>query len=361
MRSFTGLDMVLKLLAGQTSGSQLEAALSEQPEIYLGPWRGILQTRELTALINSPNALTAIFGSATAFASVLAVAGAAFAASDPATEAIAASPDALSIVVSDVNYLNLWNNTPANKTRLQNLINQSGSCLVRYEIASGPNWTPPDGPLATASVFIMGGGGRGGNGGNGSSSGGGGGGGEARTFQLPSGIPASSQSVTIGDWSSTTNTVFQSQTALTGNNGTAPSAGSGVGTNTSTIYDTAALTALWQPTAAGQRGGNGGAGASSAGGSGNTGSAGLTGSGGAGGSSGGQGGSAGTGFGSGGGGGAWPNTAFVSGQAGGAAESTAYGSGGGGGGSGTGNPGGGGGSGAPGVIIVYGVLGAPKA
>jgi len=347
------------LLSGEINGAGLQGALENGG--FLGAWYSLLKSRDIEELLRSQTSLDSIFGSAIALESVLAVNGAAFAASDSATAALAASSSAMIAIVSDTSLLNLWNNVPANKTRLQTLINQSGSCLVRYEITSGPNWSPPDGEIQYASALIIGAGGNGGQGAWGTAGGGGGGGaGQTRTFTLPGGIANSSHSLTIG---SNSDTVIFSQTATAGTNGlTNTTGGTGGGSDSGSIYDAAPATAIFQPNTASKKGPNGGNGGGSPGASGSAGTAGLSGTGGSGGASS-SGGGAGSGLASSGGGGAYPN--FTSGGNGGSgAGGSAYGCGGGGGSVNTTGSSfnfGPGGSGRQGVIYIYGVLGAPKA
>ena len=305
MRTYTGLDLVQRLLAGQVSGSQLETALTTNAALYLGPWREILKATELRALLNSPTALAAIFGSATAFAGLLDTAGALLAASDGATELIAKSSSAMITVVSNTDYLDLWVQTPANKTRLNAWVNATGSKIRRQDFTSSGDYTPHADALLVSYSIVAGGqdGWQGGVHGGG----GGGGGGEIRTVNLDDDVPGVT-AVALGEKgngiTAAGNTTFGaiSATGAPGGGSNSATGRAGGGSNVGTVYDTALSTAIWQPTTAQKQGGTGGAGRAVGSGVG-AGSAGLGDFGGDGGPSG-EGGDGG-GFGSGGGGGGY--------------------------------------------------------
>lgn len=359
MRSYTGLDIVFKLLNGTLSGAALEEALTTDAALYLGPWREVLKARELNALLNSPTALAAMFASETAFGQIFEIAGADMAASDTVTELISNTSAAIKLVVTTPTYLNYWNNTPANKTRLQARVNALGSKLLRWEFTASGTWAVPVGGVVALSVFAQGGGGNGGASGNSGAAqtGGGGSGGESKAISATTGLPVSNQSVTVGAAVNTSSfgsliTAAAGATGATGTGGVAVGGGSDSGT----IYDSAPLTAIWQHTASKQGGSGGAAQGSNSDFDGVAGGSGLAGSGGAGGlNDGGSalGGAAGTGLGSGGGSGAgiYPSGA---GASGGSAASANTGCGGGGGGASSSTTASGG-SGGSGLVVVYAV------
>lgn len=359
MRTFTGVDIVFRLLNGTLSGAQLETALTTDAALYLGPWIEVLKAVELNALINSPTALAAMFASNTALSNLLDIAGAELAASDTATELISNTSSAILTVVTTPAYLDYWNNTPANKARMQARINASGSKLVRTAFTSSGTWTLPVGGVVGFSAFAQGGGGNGGASGNSAAaqSGGGGSGGESKAISITSGLPVANQTITIGTAGavSTVGAILSAAAGVTGQTGTG-AAVSGGGTDSGTIYDTDPANAIWQHTAS-KQGASGGAATGSTGDfDGNAGGNGLTGTGGAGGlNDGGSalGGAAGTGFGSGGGSGSgfWPGGAAVTA---GAAASANTGSGGGGAGA-SASATASGGAGGTGYIVVYAV------
>lgn len=349
------------LLGGYIDSTALETALTTNDQ-FAGAWKRLLRSGTAKALIASPASFDIIAGSATAFGQLLELSGAQLAASDSATEAISNNSTAIKTVVTNSTYLNLWNNVPANKTRLQARINASGSKLKRQEWTSSGTWTAPGTPIVALSIFAVGGGGNGGAGGNAGSAqaGCGGSGAESKTVVLTSSLPVSNQTVTVG--SSTAASSFGSiATASAGvNGGTGTNAQTtGGGTDSGSIYDTSPTTAIFQPTNASKQGGVGGAGFSNTSNfNGQTGGAGLTGSGGSGGSSAGGsalGGGAGTGFGSGGGSGSgiWPSGAAAGS---GSAASANTGSGGGGGGASASTTGAGS-LGGSGLVIAYWVEG----
>lgn len=359
MRSYTGLDIVFRLLNGTLSGEDLEEALTTKADLYLGPWNEVLKARELNALLNSPTALAAMFGSETAFAQLLDIAGAEMAASDSATELISNTSSAILTVVTNTSYLNLWQNVPANKSRLQARVNASGSKLLRWDFTASGTWTVPGGGLVALSVFAVGGGGNGGAGNNSgaANAGAGGSGGESKTIVLTSGLPETNQTVTVGGAAASSSFGAILSAAGGANGGTGTNAQTtGGGTTSGTIYDTAPENGVFQPATASKQGGNGGAGfARGSNSGGQAGVAGLTGSGGAAGVLSGSagGGGAGSGYGSGGGSGAgiWPAGAGASGGTG-AAANSGCGAGGSGASASTGSSGGAGGTGR---VVVYGV------
>lgn len=360
MRSFTGVDIVFRLLNGTLSGAQLETALTTDAALYLGPWIEVLKAVELNALLNSPTALAAMFASATAFSNILDTAGAQLAASDTATELISNTSSAILTVVTNPTYLNYWNNTPANKTRMQARINASGSKLVRTAFTSSGTWTLPVGGVVGFAAFAQGGGGNGGASNNSgqANSGGGGSGGESETISITTGLPVANQTVTVGGaaTASSVGALITAAAGVTGNTG-GGAAVSGGGTTSGTIYDTDPANAIWQHTASKQGASGGAATGSNADFDGNAGGAGLTGSGGAGGlNDGGSalGGAAGTGFGSGGGSGSgiYPSGA---GAGNGSAASANTGSGGGGAGASASTTGSGG-AGGSGYVVIYAVI-----
>lgn len=276
MRSFTGLDLCLKLLSGAISSAQLEAALSDP--LYLGPWRELMIATELNALLNNPTALNVIFGSPTAFGGLLDRAGHVLAASDVSTEIISNNSNAILTVVSNADYLDYWNSVPANKSRLQARVNAPGSKIKAHNFTTvgTHTLTLPAGYKAVQSLLV----GAGGKGSYGDqyfsggsnyqvSSGPGGGGGEVKTRafygeDLP---PPGDITITIGV---NANTTFGGYlTAIKGGNATGgdgtqssftnPIAGIGGGTdsNQSEIY-TDVANEVWQPATASKKGGYGG-------------------------------------------------------------------------------------------------------
>ncbi len=359
MRTFTGVDIVFRLLNGTLSGAQLETALTTDAALYLGPWIEVLKAVELNALINSPTALTAMFGSSTALSNLFDIAGAELAASDTATELISNTSSAILTVVTTPAYLDYWNNTPANKARMVARINASGSKLVRTAFTSSGTWTLPVGGVVGFSAFAQGGGGNGGASGNSgqANAGGGGSGGESKSISLTSGLPVGNLTITIGTAGavSTVGAILSAAAGATGATGGGTSA-TGGGTDSGTIYDTDPANAIWQHTASKQGASGGVATGSNGDFDGYAGGNGLTGAGGAGGlndSGSALGGAAGTGFGSGGGGGSgfWPGAAAVTA---GSAASANTGSGGGGAGA-SASATASGGAGGTGYIVVYAV------
>lgn len=356
--------MVFRLLAGTLSGSELETALTTNASAYLGPWREILKTTELNALLNSPTALAAIFASETAFDALLnsGDSGYALAASDSATLLISNTSAAAKTVVTNSAYLDFWWTVPANKTRLQNRINASGSKLKRQVWTSSGTWTAPGAPIVALSVFAVGKGGDGGVGGwdGGSTTGqpgAGGSGAESAAKSATTSLPTTNQTVTVSTTIVTPSSFGAFLTAACGVNGAqAGPPTTGGGSTVGTIYDADPTNAIWQPNTGSKQGGSGAfGGGGNSNNNGNAGSAGLTGSGGAGGTviagpaataAG-----AGTGIGSGGGSGANIYPSGAAGVNGSSALSTNYGSGGGGG-SGTASVANGG-LGAPGLVVAY--------
>ena len=273
--TFTGQQMALGLLSGSIDGTQLETYLAEP--LYLGAWKQLVKTAVITALLNSAVASAAIFESNTAFTMLLEQSGEELAASDNATAAIFAVPASAKLIVTDYTYLDLWNTVPANKTRLQALINASGSVLYRSILTSGVTWTRPSGGFTAMSLGNIGKGGVGGTAQSGVGSGQGGSGANIKTQQWTTGLPSGNITISLS-----TDAVFTGYlTALAGVGGTASNGtNTGPGSDTGTIYDTDMLNAIWQPYTASKKGGNGGAGASTPSGAGSAGTAGLSGSGG---------------------------------------------------------------------------------
>jgi hypothetical protein len=283
MRTFTGLDMIWKLLNGTTNSATLEAALTTGADTYLGPWIEILKTTELNALLNNSTALDALFGSATAFGYLLSVAGQIIAASDTATEALSNNSAGILTVVTNTAYLDLWQDVSENKSRLQARINVTGSKLLRWNFTADDTWdieSLADG-LAAYAYFICGEGGTGSASSNGVGSGSGGTGAQAKFGQITTGLPTSNQAVTVGTGDTSIGALH---TALKGIDGSAGATGAivGPGTSTGTIYDPAPTTAIWQPNTGEVKGANGGYGlaAAATGNPGGAGANGITGTGG---------------------------------------------------------------------------------
>ncbi|PIQ23669.1 hypothetical protein COW64_22990 [bacterium (Candidatus Blackallbacteria) CG18_big_fil_WC_8_21_14_2_50_49_26] len=283
MRSFTGLDIVFRLLNGTLSGENLEEALTTEADLYLGPWNEVLKARELNALLNSPTALAAMFASETAFAQLLDIAGAEMAASDSATELISNTSSAILTVVTNTSYLNLWQNVSENKTRLQARVNAGGSKLKRWNYTANGTWdiAALTSGLAAYSYFVCGEGGQGAASQSGSASGRGGSGAEAKWGQVTTGLPNTNQTITVGTGNTTIGALH---TALQGNDATA-----GTGNNTgpgttggAAIYDADPQNAIWQANTGTKQGSYGGYGlpAASTGVAGGPGGPGLSGAGG---------------------------------------------------------------------------------
>lgn len=339
--------MCLKLLSGAISSAQLEADLSDP--LYLGPWRELMKSTELSALLNNATALNAIFGSPTAFSGLLDRAGHVLAASDVSTEIISNNSNAILTVVSNADYLNYWNSVPANKARLQSRVNAVGSKIKRVQYTSSGTWVLPVEGILALGFFGVGAGSSGGTGGVGGS-GYGGGGGEAKWGFITESLPVSNVAVTVA---SNQNSSFGSFFVADKSNSSQTGGGSDSGDS---IYETSWSDSIFQIKTGSKKGGNGGAMQSSNAQSGYSGSPGFSGSGGSGGtySSGySYGGNPGTGIGSGGGSGA---AGGAYGQyAGNPASIPNYGSGGGGGaGNGTSTAGG---AGCSGVLVINYILG----
>lgn len=353
------------LLGGYIDSAALETALTTNDQ-FAGAWKRLLRSGTAKALIASTTAFTIIAGSATAFGQLLELSGTQLAASDSATEAISNNSTAIKTVVTNSIYLNLWNNVPANKTRLQARINASGSKLKRQEWTSSGTWTAPGTPIVALSVFAVGSGGSGGVGGwNGGSTAGeagsGGSGAESATKSATTSLPITNQTITVASGAAATSSFGSFLTAAGGVTGSkGGSTTSGGGSDVSSIYDITPSSAIWQPNTASKQGGNGGNGGSSGGNvNGTAGLVGLSGTGGVAGtvvggpaatSSGG-----GSGIGTGGGSGAIIYPSGAGGANGGSVGSGNYGCGGGGG-SGT-SVGSNGGTSGDGLVIAYWVEG----
>lgn len=351
------------LLGGYIDSAALETALTTN-DAFLGAFNRLLKSGTVKALLSSSTAFGVIAGSTSAFAALLDQSGELLAASDSATTAISDNSNAIKTVVTNATYLNLWQNVPANKTRLQARINASGSKLKRQEWTSSGTWTAPGTPIVALSVFAIGGGGNGGIGGwDGGSTraetGSGGSGAESATKSATTSLPTTNQTVTVGavTAASSFGAFLTAAGGESGIKGTFYPAGGG--SDVSAIYDTDFQNAIWQPNTASKRGGDGGWSFNITNNSnGNPGVAGLTGSGGAAGTQGG--GSAvsagaGSGAGSGGGGGAAIYPGGAAGANGASVGAGNYGCGGGGG-SGTSGASTGG-TGGSGLVIAYWVEG----
>lgn len=159
MRTFTGLDLAFKLLKGEVSGSELETLLSNP--LYLGPWRELMKTTELNAILNNSTALTSVFDSATAFESMLTNAGDLIASRDDLTALVSNSSSAILTVISNPDYIAIWDKNSETKARIRARVNASGSKLKRYVFTASGTLTLPVGYQAL-SVALVGAGGRGG-------------------------------------------------------------------------------------------------------------------------------------------------------------------------------------------------------
>jgi hypothetical protein len=341
------------ILANKITGAQLDALLTSG---YLGTWKNLLKSRDLSIMLKNPTSLAALFASATAFGALLDLEGAELAGSDAATETISNTSAGILLIVTHTGYLDLWQNVPANKSRLQARINAGGSKLRRAIYTSSDSWIAPGTPIVGMAGSSVGGGGNGSYGSWDSGyarSGGGGAGGAVETKSATSGLPTTNQTITVGS-AAAASSIGSFLTAAAGQNGTwGGGTATGGGSDTGTIYDTDLTNAIWQPNTASKKGGNGGGPwAYSGNADGIAGSAGLTGSGGAGGN---QYGSyctsayEGTGIGSGGGSGATIYPSGASGAHG--RHASGYGCGGGGG-SGV-NSSYSGGNGAPGLAVKH--------
>lgn len=353
------------LLGGNITSVQLESAITTN-DSFNGAWKRLLRSGTIKSLIANTTAFGIIAGSATAFGDLLTIAGTQLAASDSATTAISNDSNAIKTVVTSATHLNLWNNVPANKTRLQARINASGSKLKRQVWKTSGTWTAPVTPIVALSVFAIGGGGNGGNGGwDGGSTrgeaGSGGSGAEASTKSATTSLPTTNQTVTVGSAAAASSfgSFLTAAAGVSGSKG--GSTTSGGGSDVSSIYDSDLENAIYQPTTASKQGGNGANGGLS---SGNVnGSAGIGGLSGSGGIAGTQNGSsctnagAGAGLTSGGGSGAiiYPGGASAANGADATNIADQYGCGGGGG-SGTAGASSGG-VGAPGAVVAYWVEG----
>jgi hypothetical protein len=349
--SFSTQLLTQAILADKITSAELETELANSG----GAWKSMLRSRHIQILLANPASLAIVLGSETAFADLLDLAGPELAASDAATEIISNTSSAIFAVVTDTDYLNLWQAVPANKSRLQARVNAGGSKLIRVEYTTPGthNYTVPAGGLLALAAAINGGGGPGASAG-GSQGGKGGTGAVFKTQAWTTGIPAAGGNIEVVVGSSGQNTSITTfLTALAGNTGgNGPGSLTGPGSTSGTIFDTDPSNAIWQPTTTEQQGASGGGGAVT--GStdpGSAGTAGISGSGGSAGSGGGGGGGQGTGLCSGGGGGG-RGGAGSHGTNGTAA--TAPGCGGGGGGSGDVTSGSGG-AGGPGKATLYGV------
>jgi len=270
------------ILANKISGSELEALLTGG---YLGTWKNLLKSRDLSILLKNPTSLASLFASATAFGALLDLEGAELAGSDAATETISNTSAGILLIVTTPAYLDLWQTVPANKSRLQARINAGGSKLRKAVYTSSDTWIAPGTPIVGMSGSAVGGGGNGSYGSWDSGyarSGGGGSGAGVETKSATSGLPTSNQTITVGS-AAATSSIGSFLTAAAGANGTwGGGAATGGGSDSGTIYDTDLVNAIWQPNTASKRGGNGGAPWGYSGNTnGNAGSAGLTGSGGA--------------------------------------------------------------------------------
>lgn len=359
--SLTGTRLLQAILNGELTGAELVSLLSSDPLTYKGPWREFIKTGGASKVFSvNPDALSVALADEWAAGVLLSRYADLIAASTPLTNALTANGPALVIALTTKAYLDLWQNTPANKTRLQNRINVSGSCLIRhvYDTAGTHTWTHPTGGILALSVS---GGGGGGAGGGTSADGDGGSGAQFKANQFTSGLPSTDVTVTVGvgTVAGTKDSSFGAVITFTGGTNGDQSVGApaGPGSNSGTFYDTALKTAIWHPGETEKKGGDGGSAVSGIA-SGNPGAAGLTGSGGAGGggTNGSIGGSAGTGYGSGGGSGAFGGGTTPAPGAGTSAVSTDHGSGGGGGSDNAGgSPPGAGGDGAPGLVVAHAV------
>lgn len=348
------------ILATKITGPQLDAYLNTSQG--LKAWRVLLNSRSLSLIFNKPSALVLLFESGVAIGDLLSINGAALAASDSATEAICKSGSALLTIVSDDSLLNLWNDVPSNKTRMNNQINAPGSKIVRAEQTSTGEFVIPAGAIAF-SYFAVGSGGNGHQGTRVEYGGGkGGSGAESKWGFITSSIPSSIQITFNTPGSGFTQSVFGSLFTLeNGVNGGAwrnsdPVSGRGTNSGVAT-YDTDFRNSLFQPYNGSKKGGDG-AGVGGGNRAGWNGSVGAFGAGGLGGQSDSpytRGGEAGSGCGSGGGSGAYVSSGTIStgGESAGASD---YGCGGGGGGA-NGTNYGLGGSGKNGIFVGTTIIG----
>jgi hypothetical protein len=268
MRTFTGLDLVRKLLKGDVSSADLETALTTNADLYLGPWREILKSTELNALLTNVSALAAIFGSDAAFDDVMSLRGDLIASSDAITETISNTGALAYKVLTNADYLDFWYTVPANKTRLSNRVNAVGSKIKRVSqlSAGGFNYTTPAGGiLALAYGIVAGGGGGAAAQGGGGYGGQGGSGGESIFGQYTTPIAGGvNVAYTVGSAASTSQITLPSGaiTATAGVTGTpgltSASENPAVGTNTGTVFDSDLPNAIWQPNTGKKQGGKGG-------------------------------------------------------------------------------------------------------
>lgn len=271
MRSFTGVDIVFRLLNGALNGTDLETALTTDAPKYLGPFIEILKSVELNALFNSSVALNSIFSSAAATQAMLDNAGEILAASDDITEIISNNSSAIKTVVTNSTYLDLWYATSANFSRLLARINASGSKLIGESFTSSGTWTNPGGLIAFAYYCN----GHGGAGGNAQNNGGhyyggsGGSGGESVFGQItdPNLCPVGNLTITIPTSIASPTTIDAIASAAAGLNGetlgSARTETTGGGTTSGdAIYPigfaNGATGHIWIPTTGRKQGGAGG-------------------------------------------------------------------------------------------------------
>lgn len=360
--TLTGQDLARDLLDGTINAAALETLLADTPERYLGPYKALIRSGTLSALLAKSAAFAALYGSEVALTELLdAKAGRdAVLASSGARTALAASSAPLAKVFNTAAYRSTFLANSSMKTALESAVNNS-TYLYRETVTATGNYTPhADG---IAAMYVVGAG-HGGKGGTASSSKGGqgGSGAELAGKWIPvASIPNSAVSCTLPTTAGAPATFGALLSVTSGTDGTTSSSNRAGGGSTTGGGAAAGLSNTNLDAAAfhiadfTQIGGYGGEGGTDAGQNGVAGEAGTTGSGGAGGTSSTAGG-AGTGLCSGGGGGHGTNNSPDTPIAGAAATAPGCG---GGGGETTGDGNEVGGNGGPAKFWVYTVRNKP--
>lgn len=337
--SMTGLKLARDLLAGSLSGPQLETNLTTNSDHYLGPWKELLNSKMLSALVLSDTARAAVNASATAAANLVD--------SQAWRTAVLQSTAAIDeIVTSSVALAAVLNNATARAhmlsdsgfvTALEAEVNDPGSYIVLDEVTATGNWTHPGVDVLAMAVAAAGPGGNGQNS-HADYGGDGGTGGELVFEVLDTGdIPSSDVACTVPTTAGSSTTFGALVSAVTGiSSDTTPAGSTTNGGASANLTNNDLDASAWHKDSFSQAGPVGGIGGLNANApeTGSAGTAGINGSGGAGGGLAGAGdviaygGDPGTGLCSGGGGGALTNGTASGAQAGNAATAPGCGGGG---------------------------------